>query len=581
MSDTRVQPSNPAAEEKGQRQGSRNNSNADAQPEQPSEQSCDSVAEKAGQGEGDENSGNNEQRGGLRRDGEEVDANKQEVEVETANPVDKNKWTVFLSHGMLSSVEKLRMSVLAKTLNDLISDDECWPSKLVRWEHRYDLATETILVGGASFSVEEVYVGAPSYDLSKKLGFHSGAVVFLSDDSEVGIYAGLLRGKDGTKMKTKLIFGIRRDDGVFELVIRDKRAYPNKAAQRLWYVPKSGKPSSQPTPSKAEWKTGWEGFVASRQESSWKLQAAQVGYGRSKMNGKRTSQRLRKKAVERQSDLAPDPIHPPPKRPKRSGRDRKAEPHPKKERQKHSCTWLNCKETFTSKRSLSKHETVHRVHGCKKCKKVYKSAFALKRHVSAVHLKSVIPKASLPKVNLNPSTRIPASPESATQHGSTHVAQLQRPSTHAAQEQIMRLEGMLARSEDRKEIALRDMQVSFLTNQLKEQARRSEEVTLSQAMNQVLPFVDRVSGSFVRPIPAPIQNERQPMHKWSPQQVGDFMETQYVSSNSSSAFVEERVCGRELVRMTVSDLMESPFGLRKRKAEAILDAIADAKRGCL
>ena len=153
-------------------------------------------------------------------------------------------------------------------------------------------------------------------------------------------------------------------------------------------------------------------------------------------------------------------------------------------------------------------------------------------------------------------------------------------STSAAEQRVLQLEHELARGDDKIQIALRDQQVSHLMQRLEDEKRRSEEVTVKQAMTGVLPFVERITrgalGYETTTVRAETMGHRRGnIRQWSPEQVGNFLKDSFVSNYS--VFVQEDVCGRELALFTVADLMQPPFSLRKRKAEALLDAIADVK----
>ena len=195
---------------------------------------------------------------------------------------------------MLSPVQKTRMMCLSKTLQKQLGKPICWPAKVGRWYWCYEKATRTITIkGDRTIDKEVIFVGAPCYDLKQKLRFEQGVTVSLSNGRKSGIYAGLLRGSNGKKQKTMLIFAIRQGNRS-ELIVRDNRAYKG-----LWYIP-GEKASHTAAYEASELQTAFEGLVTSRRRGQWHLGGTKRDRSsrHDRSSGQRASTRVKNKKAK-------------------------------------------------------------------------------------------------------------------------------------------------------------------------------------------------------------------------------------------------------------------------------------------
>ena len=111
------------------------------------------------------------------------------------------------------------------------------------------------------------------------------------------MYAGLLRGTNGTSLKDMLILAVRDGDGL-SLIVKDKRGYKG-----VWYTPEE-KASCTHMLGKGEWQNAFTRFVKSRRQGQWKLTQC-VDTGASTTKRRRCSTRVQeqKKKMQRVQNL--------------------------------------------------------------------------------------------------------------------------------------------------------------------------------------------------------------------------------------------------------------------------------------
>ena len=494
---------------------------------------------------------------------------------------------------MMSVLEKTRMAPLSKPLQAHLLTEICWPDKTERWHCCYEQATQVLNIeGGRSIDNEEIYVGAPCYDIRSQQRFQDKAMVYLSSGKEVGKYAGLLKTTNGTRLKTLFILGVSAGDDL-TLVVRDKRAY-----NKLFYT--QAPPAAQGTTSTstreysdAQWHEAFERFAKSRRTAMWNMNSSV-----SKSKGRR----VRFNFNESPRELS-------------KGKKSKGEGETNAQTKKRRSARVKTSSRKKHKNNSVKNDPRFK---CDMCSKDFKWKTSLTRHVKTAHqARSGGPPRDATKfpaqhsqTNLHfvdPSVKSksgvalgseftflmqgrdrgkPALRNQIPINGSAVHAAQQQPAEHSNavsgfQKRILELEHKLARSEDKKQIALRDQEVEFLKQQVTDVKERAKEVTVNQATTDVLPFMEKMMhgsvGNRRQEANEALKAEADHLRRWSPQQVAHFLKGCHVSNFST--FAEEGVCGRELALFTLDDLMQAPFSLRRRQAEALLGAIADVKCG--